>query len=65
MAMRADKSGGAIHDDLRRIRSIAKAVAILTLAIRSGLQRIRILPSETVPIGDVVGERQDVAPILG
>ena len=44
LAMRANQSGGAIDDDLRRIRSIAKTMAILVLTIRGGLQRIRILP---------------------
>jgi hypothetical protein len=57
--------GGAIDNDLRRVRSIAEAMAVLVLSVRSGLQRIRILPSQAVPIGDVEGKRQDISPIFG
>jgi hypothetical protein len=61
IAVRSDKAFLAVDNHLWCIRSIAETSPILRLALRRHFHGKWIGPAQTVPIGHVKGERQDIA----
>src|SRR6516225_6179379 len=57
LAMRAHVASGAIHNDFWGIGAVSETPSIPVLPLRRCFQRKRVLPAQSVPVGDMERQR--------
>src|SRR6516225_200463 len=57
LAMRAHVASGAVHNDFWGIGAVSETPSIPVLPLRRRFQRKRVLPAQSVPVGDMERQR--------